>query len=125
MHFIRSFAVLAATVLPFLAAAAPLPTANSNTTTISRAGETVADNYIVVLKKDVDTETFEAHIASTMSLHKNRLVRRGDPSLTGLNQKYSFGNFKGYSGAFDASTIEQIKNTAEVSIRICTSIILY
>lgn len=117
MHFTRSLVVLAATLLPFLTAA-PLPSVNTNSIATSRAGEAVSDSYIVVLKKDVGAEAFEAHIASTMSLHSSRLVRRNDNTLTGVEKKYSFGNFKGYSGCFDSSTIEQIKNNTEVCINL-------
>lgn len=121
MHFIRSLAVLSAAFIPFQAAAAPLPATSSEPTfSIARAGEKVPDRYIVVLKKDVDSQAFEAHMASAMAIHKNRLVRRDDPSLVGLEKKYEFGSFKGYYGSFDSSTIEQINDSDEVSNWIYT-----
>lgn len=114
MHFISSIAALSAALLPFYATAAPTPLGD-NVVSIARAGEAVSDNYIVVFKDNTDDDVITAHIATTNHLHRNRLVRRDDASLVGLKKQYAIGGFKAYSGAFDSSTIDQIKNTTEVS----------
>ncbi|KAH8154959.1 uncharacterized protein LAJ45_01492 [Morchella importuna] len=113
MHFISSLAALSAALLPFYATAAPTPLGD-NLISIARAGEAVSDNYIVVFKDDTADDVITAHIATTNHLHRNRLVRRDDASLVGLKKQYAIGGFKAYSGAFDSSTIDQIKNSTEV-----------
>lgn len=113
MRFISSLTVLSAALLPFYAAAAPTPLGD-NLVSINRVGEKISDNYIVVFKDDIADDVITAHIATTNHLHKNRLVRRDDVSLVGLKKQYAIGGFKAYSGAFDSTTIEQIKNTTEV-----------
>ncbi|KAL7270150.1 hypothetical protein RUND412_007150 [Rhizina undulata] len=72
-------------------------------------GMTVPDHYIVVLKDDVDDQTFEEHRAWATNLHERRLSRRDDSTLSGIHHHYNFATFKGYAGAFDATTIEEIK----------------
>ncbi|KAH0606864.1 uncharacterized protein H6S33_003698 [Morchella sextelata] len=114
MYFISSLAALSAALLPFYATAAPTPLGD-NVVSIARAGEAVSDNYIVVFNDDTDDDVITAHIATTNHLHRNRLVRRDDASLVGLKKQYAIGSFKAYSGAFDSSTIDQIKNTTEVA----------
>jgi oryzin len=78
--------------------------------TFRAAGTVVEDNYIVVLKPDVSAAEFESHASWTTSLHANRLRRRDDSSLSGINRRYQFSTLTGYSGSFDSATIQTIKD---------------
>lgn len=119
MQFFTTLATLAAALFPFGAIAAPARGANGLEAYPSQAvGYAAAGNmsstYIIVLREDTDDAAFESHQSWVAALHKNRLARRDDPRLTGWTTKYTFGKFKGYSGTFDQSTIDQIRLSPEV-----------
>ncbi|KAL7267679.1 hypothetical protein RUND412_009722 [Rhizina undulata] len=114
MRFFHSFILIAAAALPFVAAAPTGGASHFNPISIRTVATTVADNYIIVMKDTVDTETFQNHRAWAAGLHANRLTRRDDASLTGIKHNYTFDTMKGYSGAFDAATIAAINARDEV-----------
>ena len=102
------FALAAAAIIPFVAAR-PTLMPEINARQIRTAGTIVKDNYIVILKPELSNDEFEASVAWATSTHHNRLRRRDDTSLSGVNQKYHFGKMNGYSGSFDSSTIEEVR----------------
>lgn len=98
----KNFALLAAALLPNVFAA-PVKTADEGIT-----AQSIADKYIVTLKPTTD---LESHISWVSDIHARSLNAR---SLSGVKQRYSIKNFQAYAGAFDSSTIEEIKNSPEV-----------
>lgn len=101
----------------------------------------IANNYIVVFKKNVDDEVAFAHHswvtgiheASISSLRKRSQIplikhhgnaNEASPidvdSLTGLKHTYKIpGGFTGYSGSFDDSVLEEIRKHSAVSPHPC------
>lgn len=122
MQLFTALAALAAALLPLNIIAAPAPEANPPDVypnlTVGGAGGNLSSSYIIVLKEDTDEALFESHRSWVTSIHINRLARRDDPALTGWTTKYAFGKFKGYAGAFDQGTIEKIRMSPEVSLRV-------
>lgn len=70
--------------------------------------------YIVALKDGIATSQVASHIQWVNDIHARSLGRR-DLNLAGLDKKYDFAGFQGYAGAFDAATIEQIRQNPEVA----------
>lgn len=118
MQLFAALITLATALLPLNVIAAPTPGVNLPDVypyfPVGRAGGNLSSSYIIVLREDTDEATFESHRSWVTSMHKNRLARRDDPTLTGWTTKYTFGKFKGYAGDFDESTIEKIRMSPEV-----------
>jgi oryzin len=70
------------------------------------AANVIADSYIVTLKPNVQTQELDGHVTWANELLHQSLSRR---DLGGVGKTYNIDSFKGYSGSFDAATIEQIK----------------
>lgn len=115
MRFSTTLAALTAAFFPLATLAVPTGNSASTPAVAPEAGNKFSDHYIVVLKEEIDEDTFISHQQWVTKTHKNRLARRDDSTLTGLKSKYVFGKFKGYSGSFDASTIDDIRLSPEVS----------
>ncbi|KAF2641137.1 subtilisin-like protease-like protein [Massarina eburnea CBS 473.64] len=90
MQTFSRFLALAAVIIP-LGQAAPV------------SSTSIPGKWIIRLKPEADIATITAH--------KNSLARRG---VGDIKHEYGFGSFKGYSGAFDAATIDELKNLPEV-----------
>lgn len=122
MQLFTALAALVAALLPLSIVAAPALEVNPPDVypnlTVGGAGGNLSSSYIIVLKEGTDEALFESHRSWVTSIHNNRLARRDDPALTGWTTKYIFGKFKGYAGAFDQSTIEKIRMSPEVSLRV-------
>lgn len=122
MQLLITLAALAAAFLPLNVIAAPAPGANPPdvypNVPVDRDDGNLSSSYIIVLREDTDEAAFDSHRSWVTRIHKNRLARRDDPALTGWTTKYVFGNFKGYAGAFDQTTIEKIRMSPEVSFRV-------
>jgi hypothetical protein len=106
MQFLTRLAALAVAAAPFLAQAAPF-----------KKSEIVPGKYIIQLRPDVDVATIAAHHNKVREIHRrNILARRGlsEAEAGGVENEYAFGGFHGYSGGFDAATIEELKNMPEV-----------
>ncbi|KAF1993915.1 subtilisin-like protein [Amniculicola lignicola CBS 123094] len=101
---------LAAAALPFLATAAPVFTAP--------ADEIVPGKYIVQLRPDVDISTIATHILNVREIHARNIARRevSEEETGGIEHEYSFGDFHGYSGSFDAATIAELEALDEVLV---------
>lgn len=74
--------------------------------------DSVRNKYIVrVAPGTVETE-FESHLSWVATVHKRSLVHQRS---TGIEKKFNIGDFKAYSGEFDAETIAKIKKDGHVS----------
>ena len=69
--------------------------------------------YIITLKEGIAYDKLSSHLNWVKDMHARSLDRR-DLSLVGLEKKFEIGNFSGYSGAFDAATIEEIRKSPDV-----------
>ena len=106
VNLFNIFALVAAAIP--LGSATPLP---SPAAIVPRGGQVVSDHYIVLLKDGISSQEFEQHQQWATELHKNRLFRRDDSTLAGIQKKYRYGNITGYAGSFHQSTIEQVSPT--------------
>jgi oryzin len=110
MQFFTRIVALAAVAAPFLARAAPVATPPS---------DVIPGKYIVQLKPDADVATIAAHHNKVRSISARNIARRGDGNASGtpVEREYGFGDFKAYSGSFDAATIAELEAMDEVSHR--------
>ncbi|KAF9697838.1 hypothetical protein EKO04_004302 [Ascochyta lentis] len=108
MQFFTRIVALAAAATPFLASAAPL--------SARQADDKIPGKYIVQLKPDTDVASIAAHHNAVREIHARNLAKRDVTAEeeAGIEREYGFGDFKGYAGAFDAATIEELKSLPEV-----------
>ncbi|KAF2117118.1 subtilisin-like protease-like protein [Lophiotrema nucula] len=106
MQFFTRLAALAA-ALPFFAIGAPI---------VQSAAELVPGKWIVRLSPDLDAAHIAVHHAKLRQIHEKNVKKRDgtDVEATGIENVYNFGSFKGYSGGFDAATIEALRFMPEV-----------
>jgi len=79
------------------------------------AAAELQDNYIVVLKDEVDDVSVEEHEMWAAHINDNRVTRRHDRSI-GFGRKFGFGKkLRGYTGRFMKETIDEIKKRPEVA----------
>lgn len=115
MYFGR--AILALTALLPLLNAAPLPRPQDNSDYSDYYDDstpTVDNKYIITLKEGADPNI---HMTWLSGLHARTLARRqsGDASaVSGTGYQYDFGSWRGYSGEFDAVTLDEIKGRDDV-----------
>jgi oryzin len=79
------------------------------------AMKTLPNKYIVTLKSTTDTTQLESHVEWARDVHTRSLSRRSKNGITGGVDKIWTTSFKGYSGEFDAATVEEIKSNDDVS----------
>lgn len=79
----------------------------------AKAGDIIPNQYIVVLKESVSEAEFSSHRSWATERH-TEASRKRDLGNKGMEHTYNFGNLKGYSGTFDAETIEEIASRTEV-----------
>ena len=111
MRFFTRAVVFAAAATPFLASAAPASARYA-------ADEIIPGKYIVQLKPDTDVASVAAHHNVVREIHARNLAKRSVTAAmeeAGVEREYGFGGFKGYSGTFDAATIEELKALPEVN----------
>ncbi|CCX30906.1 putative alkaline protease 1 [Pyronema domesticum] len=113
VNFVNFFAAVVALV-PFVAAA-PLTVTVGPVTVSVLEGTVIPDNYIVVLKDGISDAQYRAHQEWANSRHSQRLFRRNDPSLSGIEREYHLSSLLGYAGVFDQSTIDEIQARPEVA----------
>ncbi|KAI5803340.1 secreted serine protease [Peziza echinospora] len=126
---LKHIAVFAAALFPFGLLAAPvagleepvgMPIEDDELTATEEmnvtAGETIKDSYVVVLKDGVSRDQFEAHQKWAQEMHQSRLHRRDDIGLTGIQQSWDLNGLYGYTGAFDNSTLHEIKQSEDVDV---------
>ncbi|KAL5348785.1 Subtilisin-like protease 2 [Pseudogymnoascus australis] len=108
MKFIKSFAAVAACLLPLIAgASAPEPhlkVINKN------AQDAIPNSYIVVFNKDIDSSTAESEIAYVDTILSNLVS-----PYKGIGSNYDLGDFKGYQIEADTATINKIATSPQVA----------
>jgi oryzin len=117
MQFFTRIFALAAAAAPFVANAAPVAS--------RAADELIPGKYIIQLKPETDVASITLHHDKVRSIYARNLARRDgiaevvgglvDGLVGGLEREFQIGDFKAYSGAFDDSTIEELKAMPEVS----------
>lgn len=99
---------LSLAALPLLQAA-PIHTA-------ADTEDVIPGSYIVVMKDDLSSETFDNHRNWVSNFHsRGGMASRVRGSNSGVQHTYDFGALKGYAGIFDEDTIQTIANTPDVS----------
>ncbi|KAK6354480.1 subtilisin-like serine protease [Orbilia blumenaviensis] len=85
---------------------------------VSNAGATgtIADKYIVVLKKGLSESTVSKHTNRISSFHSNVARDLTGARGHGIGRKFRFSatGFNGYAGGFDKATLQEILNSPEV-----------
>ena len=110
--------MLAAALSPILGAAVPasIESPISNAAVSAKAGETIPDSYIVFLREGISHERFESHQRWAQTKHESRSSRRDDSNLVGIHQGFDLSGLYGYTGTFDNSTLEEIKQSEDVDL---------
>lgn len=108
MHYIGKLLSLSLAALP-LVQAAPIHTA-------ADTEDVIPNSYIVVMKDDLSTETFDNHRNWVSNFRtRNGMASRVRGADHGVKHTYDFGILKGYSGIFDDDAIQSIADTPDVS----------
>ena len=110
MQFFTRMIAIAAAITPFIASAAPVSAHQA-------ADEVIPGKYIIQLKPEADVSSIASHLNVVRGIHARNLAKR-DVAIAeeeaGVEREFGFGDFKGYSGAFDAATVEELKALPEV-----------
>lgn len=122
--------LISLSLLPLLTAASPIvvDTIHNEAAPVlsSMTSTEVPDSYIVVLKKDVTSDSASEHQSWVQNLHsatsgltKTELRKRSltddFSTFAGLKHTYNIpGSFMGYSGHFHEDVIEQVRRSPEV-----------
>lgn len=115
MQFFTRAIALAAAATPFFASAAPVSGRQT-------ADGIIPGKYIIRLKPETDIASIATHHNVVREIHARNLAKRHitvAEEEAGVEREYGFGGFKGYSGAFDAATVEELKAMPEV--RFCVA----
>ncbi|KAJ0162039.1 Alkaline protease 1 [Colletotrichum tanaceti] len=99
----RNFTALVAVLVPF-GAAAPVPGPRDD------PAPDVAGKFVVTLKPGISVRDLDSHLSWVDAVHKRSLDPR---DTTGVEKKFSVGNFSGYSGHFDDATVEELRNNPD------------
>ncbi|KAK2754357.1 Secreted subtilisin-like serine protease sub5 [Arachnomyces sp. PD_36] len=92
-----------------LAQAAPIHT-------VADTENVIPGSYIVVMKDDLTTETFDNHRNWVSNYNaRGSMASRVRGGNHGVQHTYDFGALKGYAGIFDDDTINSIANTPDVA----------
>lgn len=110
-----NFKNLAVTATALLSGALAAPMVDDSGSASIQAESTISGSYIVTLKDGVDAATAESHIQWVGDVHKRSINKRDSK---GVEKTYT-GNFNGYAGSFDESTLQEIRNNPDVSITCC------
>jgi len=76
--------------------------------------QVLPNKYIVTLKNNLVKPQVDNHLSWVQNVHRRSLGRRDGEITAGVEKVWS-ESFKGYSGEFDATTIEEIQASDEVS----------
>jgi oryzin len=109
MQFFTRVFALAVAAAPFIANAAPVAS--------RAADELIPGKYIIQLKPETDVASLALHHNKVRSIYARNLARRDGIAEVagGVEREFQIGDFKAYSGAFDETTIEELKAMPEVS----------
>lgn len=75
--------------------------------------DSVPDKYIITLKPDASDAKVEAHLSWVEGVHRRSLAKR---DTSGVEKTFNISSWSAYSGEFDQATIDEIKNSPEVSL---------
>lgn len=106
--------------LLFLLLAASLILATPVRVGVHSKTKAIRGRYIVTLKSDIGPDAVKNHLAWVASAHSqnvNTLGFEGNVSC-GIEKVYSIESFRGYSGSFNMSIVEKLKNSNDVSINL-------
>lgn len=110
----KNLAILAAALLP-VGLAAPVQQEQQERREEAgwgTVGSTTLNTYIVTLKDGLEKRDIDSHLEWLGNVQARSLNKRDFP---GVDKHFDIDDFHAYSGKFDAETIEQIKNSPEVS----------
>jgi hypothetical protein len=110
----NNLAVLVAAFLPVGLAAPVQQEERREEAGFGTVGSTIPGSYIVTLKEGIEKRDLDSHLEWLGNLQARALNKRDFP---GVDKHFDIDEFHAYSGKFDAETIEQIKNSPEVSLR--------
>lgn len=85
---------------------------------ILRAEDTqdvVPNSYIVVMNDGVSDQQFDTHRNWAANVHHFNVESQGGTPLGGMRHTFNFPGMKGYSGAFDETTVNEISENPLVS----------
>lgn len=117
MQFFTHALTFVAAMTPFLASAAPVSARQA-------ADEIILGKYIVQLKPYIDIASITIYYNDVREIHARNLAKRDIATAeekAGIEKEYGFGDLKGYAGAFDAATVEELKSLPEVCSSNSTS----
>lgn len=106
--------LLAGALLLSVGDSAPATSPQVSPFTIPGAGQAIPDSYVVVLRKGISPQDFEAHQSWAQNKHKTRLGRRNDTNINGIHQSFTLGKMCGYHGTFDEATLAEIRQSGDV-----------
>ncbi|CAI4219730.1 unnamed protein product [Parascedosporium putredinis] len=75
--------------------------------------QVVPNKYIVTLRNNLVQPQVDSHLSWVENVHRRSLSRRDSEASGGVDKVWS-ASFKGYSGEFDAATIQEIQASEEV-----------
>lgn len=106
MANLRSLALFLGALLPAAVLGAPTPAEQLAERNV------IPNKYIITLQEGVKAVDFESHLAWVNDVHARSLKRR---DTSGVEKEFHIGSFDAYVGEFDEETIEEIKNSPDVS----------
>lgn len=110
MAWFKKLALFIITVLPCTTAAPVVDTA-------SQPVFETENRYIITLQNNLSPTEFRTHLSRISAVqYRNSLGRKGQ-SFAGIQNTYTVGDFRAYSGAFDEDTMQIIRNDSKASTR--------
>jgi len=86
----------------------------------SENAQVIPDQYIIVLKSELDKNNIENHhhcVHTAINNERRNLTKRGflDEFISGIRHVYDLDDFKGYSGRFSNEILDEIRKRPEVA----------
>lgn len=81
---------------------------------VSNQKDVIPNNFIIMMKKDISSDAFDAHKEWVSSIHLENSTRM-DAGFDGT-AKHTYSLMKGYSGQFDEHAIQEIAGHDDVCI---------
>ncbi|KAI4866438.1 serine protease [Hypoxylon rubiginosum] len=76
----------------------------------------IPGHYVVTFKPQISSETAGQHITRTHDIVLQRATQIPGSTFHGVNHRYDFSGFAGYSGSFDDVTVGELRISSEVAI---------
>ncbi|KAK2735749.1 Secreted subtilisin-like serine protease sub11 [Myotisia sp. PD_48] len=106
MHAFKSFVTFVFSVILVADAADIINSADKR--------NVIPDSFIVVMKKGISDAAFALHLNKTAEAHQASAALSGNAAITGVKHSYQINGWKGYSGVFNAATLNVIRNNKDV-----------